>query len=73
MKERDEKRPAGEWSGEGVVPLQEMARRLGERLDETARAAARRLPLRFPRSYSALIDPEDPSYPLRRIAWPTAE
>lgn len=50
-----------------------MARRLGERLDETARLAARRLPLRFPRSYAALIDPEDPSDPLRRIAWPAAE
>jgi lysine 2,3-aminomutase len=42
-------------------------------LDETARAAARRFPLRFPAYYTALANPADPEDPIRRIGWPEPE
>ncbi len=59
--------------GARALPLAEAARRLGVALDPSARAAARRLPLRFPAPYAALVRPEDPHDPIRRIAWPDPE
>lgn len=58
---------------DGSLPLREAARRLGRVWDETARQAARRLPLRFPEGYLELADPADPHDPIRAIAWPAPE
>lgn len=60
------------WAGSPAVPLAEVAGRLGATLDAGVRAAARRLPLRFPRPYLDLLQ-ADPDDPLRRIAWPDPE
>lgn len=57
-------------AGDRALPLDEAARRFGSLLDDVARRAARRLPLRFPAGYAALADPSDPADPIRRIAWP---
>ena len=43
--------PRRHQPGSPVVPLREVADRLGVPLDESVREAARRFPLRFPRDY----------------------
>ncbi len=58
------------FAGSAPVPPAEAARRLGVRPGPWLRAAARRLPLRFPPFFLDLVDPDDPDDPLRRIAWP---
>ncbi len=63
----------GRWAGSPATTLEEAARCFGVRLDETARLAARRLPLRFPADYLALADPADPLDPIRAISWPRPE
>lgn len=60
-------------AGARALPLADAARRLGGRLDDTVRQAARRLPLRFPAEYVSLADPDDPHDPIRAIGWPHAE
>ena len=57
-------------AGDRPLPLAEAAKRLGAALDDEARRAARRLPLRFPEGYVSLADPADPDDPIRRIIWP---
>jgi lysine 2,3-aminomutase len=68
-----EKLGASRWAGSPALPLRQAAERIGVDWDETARAAARRLPLRFPARYLDLVDPADPEDPIRKIAWPDPE
>lgn len=64
-------------AGSSAVPLAQAAERIGAPWNEATRglvrAAARRLPLRFPAEYLELIRPEGADDPLRRIAWPDGE
>jgi len=60
------------WAGSPAVPLAEVVERLGVSLDADVRAAARRLPLRFPRPYLDLLR-DGPDDPLRLVVWPDPE
>ena len=59
--------------GARPLALDEAAARLGTVLTPEVRAAARRLPLRFPADYLELADPADPADPIRAIGWPAPE
>ncbi len=59
--------------GARPLALEEAAARLGAALTPDVRAAARRLPLRFPADYLALADPANPADPIRAIGWPAPE
>lgn len=56
-----------------AVPLAEVARRLGVSVTDDVRRAARRLPLRFPRSYVDQLQRAGALDLLARIGWPDPE
>lgn len=74
MTKVDENSPKqGRWAGSAALPLATAAAHLGVVVDEVTRQAARRLPLRFPAEYLELAGKNDPSDPIRQMAWPAAE
>ncbi len=60
-------------SGAGALPLAEVAQRLRVSVDSDVLAAARRLPMRFPRIYLDLLAESGAEDLVRRIGWPDPE
>lgn len=65
--------PRRHQPGSPVVPLREVADRLGVPLDDKVRDAARRFPLRFPRDYLESVGDGGPEDLVRAIGWPHPE